>query len=174
MTRLIRLGPIRCGSTNISQLRNHSTTSRPFQNSSAESAGGNVIEHRAQTKCCCGCHPAPISFRCARNWSFQTPIATPLSSTILQKSNIELSCAADSPARSEPKRRHLYEPEDRLRRQLQRFVMSFPLGFRSPSRFTLALLVRSLGTAYHDRDILSQFQAAAAFPYSYCGPPCRL
>ena len=38
--------------------------------------------------------------------------------------NIELSCAAESPARSEPQRRHSYEKEDHLRRQLQRFVRS--------------------------------------------------
>ena len=127
MTRLIRLGPIRCGSTNISQLRNHSTTSRPFQNSSAESAGGNVIEHRAHTKSCCGSHPAPISFRCARKWYFQTPIATPLSSTILQKSNIELSCPAESPT-AEPSDRSAAGPNSAIthfRGQLQRFV-SFP------------------------------------------------
>jgi len=42
--------------------------------------------------------------------------------------NIELSCAAESPARSEPQQRHLYEPEDNLRRQLQRFVMYPPLN----------------------------------------------
>src|SRR5271157_2260902 len=39
--------------------------------------------------------------------------------------NIELSCAAASPARSEPQRRHSYEKEDHLRRQLQRFVRLF-------------------------------------------------
>jgi hypothetical protein len=40
----------------------------------------------------------------------------------LEKHNIELSCAAESPTRSEPQQRHLYESEDHLRRQLQRFV----------------------------------------------------
>jgi hypothetical protein len=41
----------------------------------------------------------------------------------LKQPNIELSCAAESPARSEPQQRHPFEPEDNLRRQLQRFVM---------------------------------------------------
>ena len=36
---------------------------------------------------------------------------------------MELSCAADSPARSEQQQRHSCEPEEHLRRQLQRFVM---------------------------------------------------
>ena len=36
--------------------------------------------------------------------------------------NIELSCAAESPTRSEPQQRHPYEKEDYLRRQLQRLV----------------------------------------------------
>src|SRR5271157_1145157 len=36
--------------------------------------------------------------------------------------NIELSCAAESPTRSEPLQRHAFEKEDHLRRQLQRFV----------------------------------------------------
>ena len=39
------------------------------------------------------------------------------------ESNIELSCAAESPTRSEPQQRHAFEPEEHLRRQLQRFVM---------------------------------------------------
>jgi hypothetical protein len=42
----------------------------------------------------------------------------------LGQPNIELSCAAESPARSEPQQRHSYEKEDHLRRQLQRFVGS--------------------------------------------------
>jgi hypothetical protein len=40
----------------------------------------------------------------------------------LEQPNIELSCAAESPARSEPQRRHTFEQEDNFRRQLQRFV----------------------------------------------------
>ena len=40
----------------------------------------------------------------------------------LNRHNIELSCAAESPARSEPQQRHPYEKEDHLWRQLQRFV----------------------------------------------------
>jgi hypothetical protein len=43
---------------------------------------------------------------------------------ILRRPNAEFSCAAESPARSEPRRRHPYESEDRSRRQLQRDVMS--------------------------------------------------
>ena len=43
--------------------------------------------------------------------------------SILGASNIELSCAAESPTRSEPEQRHPYEREYHLRRQLQRFVM---------------------------------------------------
>jgi hypothetical protein len=43
------------------------------------------------------------------------------------RDNIELSCAAASPARSEPQQRHSYEKEDHLRRQLQRFVMTRPV-----------------------------------------------
>src|SRR5271157_2444188 len=44
-------------------------------------------------------------------------------STGLKQPNIELSCAAESPARSEPQRRHLDESKGHLRRQLQRLVM---------------------------------------------------
>ena len=39
--------------------------------------------------------------------------------------NIEFSCAAESDPQK-PQRRHLYEKEDHLRRQLQRFVMPSP------------------------------------------------
>jgi hypothetical protein len=46
----------------------------------------------------------------------------------LEPPKIELSCAAESSARSEPQQRHPYKKEDHLRRQLQRFVIfpSFP------------------------------------------------
>ena len=38
--------------------------------------------------------------------------------------NIELSCAAESPARSQPRQPASVEPELNLRRQLQRLVMT--------------------------------------------------
>jgi hypothetical protein len=46
-----------------------------------------------------------------------------------RRPNIELSCAAESPARSEPQQRYHLESEDYLRRQLQRFVRSPPHPF---------------------------------------------
>ena len=47
---------------------------------------------------------------------------------ILMRYNIELSCAAESSARSEPQQRHSYEREGHFRRQLQRFVSHHPAG----------------------------------------------
>ena len=49
-----------------------------------------------------------------------------------RRHNIELSCAAESQARSEPQQRHSLETADHLRRQLQRFV-TWTFLQRSPS-----------------------------------------
>ena len=55
-------------------------------------------------------------------------------SEILGRSNAEFSCAAESPARSEPQQRHLYEREDHLRRQLQRDVIRPRIEVRPGAR----------------------------------------
>jgi hypothetical protein len=94
--------------------------------------------------------------------------------------NMELSCAAESPARSEPQRRHPCEKEDHLRRQLKRFVMS--LVFRGPTPCLQGGLTIIPPTASTEiapdlpsRNFMKAFflvGAKVVYPISAGGAPC--
>jgi hypothetical protein len=115
--------PIRRGGTKFLQSGTDATTPSPFQNCRALSTDRHSYKApKHRRKATESFRPAPKSFRCIHKCSFLHTNEIPVSNCKSAKSNIELSCAAESPTRSEPQQRHPCEKEGHLRRQLQRFV----------------------------------------------------
>src|SRR5271157_3763839 len=120
--------PIRRGGTKFLQCEWNASTPSPFQNSSALPADRHSykaqMHRRKATESLC---PAPRFYRFLPLCLFVHWKGSFRGDLNFAKSNIEFSC----PAASDPqelRRRHLYEKEDHLRRQLQRFVRSLLLS----------------------------------------------
>src|SRR5271157_5414173 len=136
--------PIRRGGTKLLQCACNATTPSAFQNSSALPA--DRYSYKAQMhrrKATESFRPAPRFYRFLPlclfvNWkgSFRGDLN-------FAKSNIELSCAAES---AKYKQFYGHSATDRcdLRRQLQRFVMLHFFHFRPNSFFDSSILIASL------------------------------
>src|SRR5271157_345743 len=95
----------------------------------------------------------------------------------LKEPNIELSCAAASPARSEPQQRHSGEPEDHLRRQLQRFVMraSIHLDLQIYATYARVLGGQSFGFRFeHAAVICLRVHRCQCYEVNVRNPDCGL